>query len=299
MGERMMVKGIVVPKLGLAVCLILGAVFLSSCSVINEFAGEVKPRPPQVDFAGAKLTGLSFDTVDLMFDLRIRNPNSVGLKMAGFNYDFLINGNSFLKGNQDKGLDIQAGGESTVQVPISLGYVDLYQTFQSLRNQDNSVYQINFGLAFDLPVLGRVDIPVSTSGDLPLLKLPKVRLDTLSLNSVSLAGADLALRIRVDNPNAFSMLLEKLQYQFEVNGQNWISGYSEEPTQVAEKGQGFIEVPISLNILQMGRSVHQLLTGDEDLSYQFGGNLDLATSVPLLGKVNLPFDHSGSVKLIR
>ncbi len=290
---------IVISNLGKTLCLILGAMLLSSCAVVSELAGEANIRYPQVDFAGARITGLSFDAADLMFDLRIRNPNSVGLTMAGFDYDFLINENSFLKGNQSKGLTIAAGGESIVRLPLSLRYVDLYQTFQSLRDQDLSTYQINFGFAFDVPVLGRVNIPVSKSGDFPLLKLPKVSLDTLSLDNLGITGADLTLRVRLDNPNAFSVLLQKFQYEFDVDGRNWISGYTEAPTQIMENGQGFVEIPISLNLIEMGRSIYQLLSGGRDLNYSFGGNVDLATSLPLLGAVSLPFDRSGSVKLIR
>ncbi|MFC1713073.1 LEA type 2 family protein [Candidatus Poribacteria bacterium] len=290
---------IVISNLGKIVCLILGAMLLSSCAMISDIAGEAKIKYPQVDFGGAKITGLSFDTADLLFDLKIRNPNSVGLTMAGFDYDFLINGNPFLNGNQSKGLKIAAGGESTVQLPLSLRYVDLYQTFQSLKDQDSSTYQMDFGFAFDLPVLGRVNIPVSKSGDIPLLKLPKISLDTLSLNNLGLTGADLMLKVRLDNPNAFSMLLQKFQYEFDVDGRNWISGYTEAPTQITENGQGFVEIPIYLNLIEMGRSVYQILAGNADLNYNFGGNLDLATSLPILGEVSLPFDRSGSVKLIR
>ncbi len=137
------------------------------------------------------------------------------------------------------------------------------------------------------------------SGDFPLLKLPKISVKSVKLKGLALTGADLVLKVQLDNPNAFSMLLEKFRYEFAVDGKNWISGLAEEPTQITEKGQGFVDIPISLDILQMGRSVRQLLSGDKDLNYSFGGDLDLATSLPILGKVSLPFDRSGSIKLIR
>ena len=277
----------------------LTATFLCSCSALNNFVGEAKPRPPEVDFVGAKLTGLSFDAADLLFDIKIRNPNSVGLKMAGFDYDFLINDNSFLKGDKRDTLRIAAVGDSVVQIPLSLSYVSIYQAFQSLRNQDVSNYQIKVGFSFELPVLGVVNIPVSKSGEFPLLKLPKVKLGALKLKNLSLTGADLLLSVQLENPNAFSMLLKGLQYQFEVGGRDWISGSAEKATQVAEKGQGVIEIPLSLNLLEMGTSVYKLLAGDKELNYQFGGKLDLATSLPLLGAVSLPFDHSGSIKLMK
>ena len=45
--------------------------------------------------------------------------------------------------------------------------------------------------------------------------------------------------------------------------------------------------------------VYNLLNGENDVNYRLGGILDLNTSVPLLGKVTLPFDRSGSVKIAR
>jgi LEA14-like dessication related protein len=267
--------------------------------MFQGLAGKAKIRRPQVDFAGAKLSGLSFDAVDLMFDLRIRNPNSLGLKMAGFDYDFLINGTSFLKGNQEERLEIQARGESMIHFPLSLRFVDLYQTFQNLLDQDVSTYQLDCGFSFDVPVLGLVKVPVSKKGEFPLLKIPTVDLDALKLKNLTLSGAELQLGVRVNNPNAFSMILEHLQYRFEVNGLNWISGDARESTEVTERGEGIIEIPIYLDFFQMGRSVYQLLAGDANVSYEFGGRLDLATSVPLLDQVSLPFDRSGKIKVLR
>lgn len=277
------------------ICLIMSVILLGSCSLINE----INVKKPEVSFIGAKLTGLSFDVADMLFDLKIRNPNPVGLTMSGFGYDFLINGNSFLKGDKNDTLSIDSGGESTIQLPLSLEYSSIYGAFKSLKDQDSSMYQINCSFAFNLPVLGDVSVPVSKSGELPMLKLPKIKLDSLKLKGVNISGANLLLNVKVDNPNAFSMILNKMNYQFDVNGRSWISGLAEEATQITEKGEGIIQIPISLNLLQMGTSVRQLLKGDSDINYKFGGEMDLATSLPLLGEIKLPFDREGKIPLIK
>lgn len=283
----------------LIICLILGAMLLCSCSAFRGLLGGVGIERPQVDFTAGRLTTLSFDAADFLFDLRIRNPNPLGVKLAGFDYDFLIDGNSFLKGKQEREVEIEAKGESTVQLPLSLRFVDLYQTFKGLRDQDISTYQLNCGFSFDLPVLGVVNVPVSKEGNFPLLKLPKVDLDALKLKSLSLSGAELQLMVRLSNPNALSMMLERFQYHLEINGMRWISGDLKENIQVTSKSESHIEIPISLDLLQMGRSVYQILTGGESLRYQFGGELDLTTSIALLSNVSLPFDRSGSIKVIK
>jgi LEA14-like dessication related protein len=256
-------------------------------------------RKPQVSFSNAKINGLSFDAVNLLFDIKIQNPNPVGLKMAGFGYDLLIDGTSFLKGEQNRELAISARGDSVVQIPITLGFLNLYQTYQNLRDQDRSNYQINCNFSFNVPVLGMVTIPVSKSGDFPLLKPPKVSLDELRLENLNLSGAELNLRIEMKNPNAFSMILRRLQYEFKVNEKRWVSGDAMESVNVAEKGEGFIEIPIFISFIELGRSVYQMLSGDKNLDYQFGGKIDFTTSMPLLDQVILPFDHSGQIRVTR
>ncbi|MBD3183155.1 hypothetical protein GF312_12745 [Candidatus Poribacteria bacterium] len=285
-------------KHSLSILLIPIILSITSCAMLNSFVGD-RVQKPQVSFVSAKLDGLSFDRANLLFDLQISNPNSVGLKMAGFDYDLLINNNSFIKGNQQKNLQIAPKGQSTVQLPLSVSFVELYQTYQSLKNQDTSMYQINCGFSFDVPVLGVVNIPVSKSGEFPLLKIPKISLDELKLENVSLTGAELNLGVAISNPNAFSMILKKIQYQFDVNNLNWISGEAKEGMQILEKGQGTVDIPITLNFIEMGRSVYQLIRGNKAINYKFGGNVDLNTSVPLLGQVNLPFDKTGTVNIVR
>ena len=291
-----MMYRIVRSELQAIVCATLVATLLSSCAALSTLTGKVNVERPAVSFAGAKLAGLSFDAADLMFDLKISNPNSLGIKMAGFDYDFLVNENSFLKGNREEEIEIKAGGESMIQFPLSLNFADLYQTFQDVRGGDVSTYQLNCGFSFTIPVLGVVRVPVSKAGEFPLLKLPTVNLDAIKLKRLSITGAELQLIVKLNNPNAFSMLLDHLQYQLEVDGTNWVSGNAEQETHIAEKGESFVSIPVSLNFVEIGRAVaYQTLTGDRDLGYKFGGELGLATSIPLLGRVTLPFDRSGEV----
>ncbi len=280
-------------------CLMLSFLFFSGCSAFQSLLGAAKIKRPQVDFVGAKLDKLSFDKADFRFDLNIRNPNRLGIKLAGFDYDFLINGASFLTGTQEREVEIPAEGENTIQIPIALRFVDLYQVFQNLREQDSSTYQLNCGLSFNLPVLGAVRIPVNKVGELPLLKLPGIHLDALKLTRLGLSGAELQLGVRLKNLNAFSMILEHFQYQFEVNGQRWIVGEAREQTQVAEKGESLIHIPISLDFFKIGGSVYQMLKGNQSLSYQFQGSLDLKTSLPLLGQVTLPFEQLGQIEIAK
>ena len=269
---------------------------LFSCATLQEIA---KVQQPRVNVQNVRFTGMSFDAIDLAFDVAIHNPNPFGAKLSGFDYDFFLNENSFLKGQQNSQLNIEALGQSTVEIPLTLNFKDIYNTYQSLKNQDSTTYKIACGLAFDLPVLGPIRIPVSRSGKVPMLKLPDVKIGSLKLNKITFSSADLELKLKVDNPNSFNFLLNRLNYDFAINGKTWAKGITQNQMQIQEKGESAISIPVSLNFMQMGRTVYGIITGDQKLNYELKGDLDLNTSIPMLGQVNLPIDRVGEINILK
>lgn len=270
--------------------------FLGGCSTVSQLA---KIQKPALSVEGVRFTGMNFDAVDLAFDVKISNPNQLSATLAGFDYDFKINNNSFLKGQQEQELAVAALGESIMEVPLTLNFKDLYQTFTSLKNQDSSAYQMDLGLDFDLPVLGKTRVPVSKKGFLPMIKLPAVKIASLKVNQMGLGGADLELNLEIDNPNAFSVLAKNLNYDFSVNGQSWVKGIAAEQVRIAEKGQSLVRIPVSLDLLSMGQAALQLLSGNQVVDYAFQGKMDVDTSLPMGKNINLPISKSGQLKITR
>lgn len=276
--------------------LIVSGLIMLNCAAMQEM---VKASKPHVNLQNLRFVNLTFQDVDFAFDLKITNPNPFAVSMAGFDYDFQIDGASFIKGQKGDELVINASGESSVEIPLSLNFADLYKTYTSLQNQDSSKYTLKSTLYFNLPVIGRTPIPVSKSGQIPLVRLPKLKISSLKLKKFNFTGADLELNLAIDNPNAFSLFLQNLNYNFSVNGLEWAKGVKQNLMTVNENGESTLAIPMSLDFLRMGQTVYNLLKGDSRLNYEFTSNLDLNTSAPLLKNVNLPFNKTGQVQLTR
>jgi len=272
---------------------------LSGCAELLQLLSKMDVKEPQVNISSVKMTGLSFDHVDLLFDISINNPNNVGIKLAGFDYDLLLNDNSFLKGEQSDGLEIKASGQETVKLPITLNYMNMYNMFSTLKDQDSITYQLKTGLLFNMPVLGDIRLPISKSGHVPSLKMPSISLSQLKMDKLGFTGADLTLDIKLKNPNALSLLLKDMNYQLNVSGANWIQGKTSKEMTISDKGESLISIPFSLNFLSMGQSVYNLLSANQPLSYDLKGNAKLGSSLKLLGDFELPFDQSGEVKIFK
>ena len=272
------------------------SVILFQCAALQEFANIQKPK---VTVSDVRLTGLNLQKLDLVFDVNIQNPNALSATLAGFDYDFQLGGSSFLTGNQDKQLTIESMGQSKVEIPVSLTFKEIYQTYQSLKNQDSTKYKLACGLMFDLPVLGKTRIPVSKSGDVPLLKIPKVNIGSLKMKKLSFTGADLLLNLELDNPNNFSFAMDKLNYDFKINNKTWAKGLTQEKLTINKKGKSTVSIPISLNFMQMGRTIYNIITSNQALNYNLIGDVNLNTSVPFLKNVNLPINNSGQINILK
>lgn len=231
--------------------------------------------------------------------MQIKNPNALAVSLAGFDYDLQVAGQSFLSGDQAQNLRIEANGASMVQIPLTVKYQELLNTFKALKDQDSTQYKIAAGFKFDLPVLGPVRIPVSHTAYLPVVKIPSIKLGSLRLKKLGFTGADLDLKLDIDNPNAIGFVVNSLDYDFKINQQNWAKGATTNEMNIAKKGKSTISIPVSLSFAQVGSTVYNILKGDNALDYNLTGDVGLKTSFPGFQAVKLPLNNAGKVKISR
>jgi LEA14-like dessication related protein len=279
--------------------ILLIIILLSHCADLMKIVKKGSIENPDVRISKTKLTGLSFDQADLVFDIEINNPNPISISLAGFDYDLLLNNNSFLKGDQNRQMEIKANDITTIQLPLTLLYDNIFKTYQSLKNEDKITYSLKTGLSFNLPVLGVVRIPVSTSGDIPSIKIPAVSLNSIKLKRLTLTGAEIDLAIGINNPNSFGFIINILQYGLTINQAKWVDGQTSENTNIRGKNNNILQIPFSLNFIQISSSLYQEISSGRSLNYQFNGEASLSSSLDMLGDVKLPFDIAGKIDLTK
>ncbi len=282
--------------------LLLGLLLVSvgfGCATLQQLATRVSVKRPDVQVVGAKLQKLSFTDAGLLFDVAVKNPNAVGINLKGFHYDFILNGHSLLAGDKNDQLQIPANGSSRVQIPVSLNFMDIYRTYQSLKDQDTTHYQLKGDFSFNVPVLGLVKIPASKSGTLPLTKIPKIAIKTLHVKKLSFSQADLELVVKLTNPNGFSLNLKNMAYRFTVAGKNWLTGESAKQEAISAKGESDVSLPISIHFSDIGMAIYQAIVNGKPLPYNFSGKLKLSSSLPVLKNVDWPFRTSGQLSISR
>jgi LEA14-like dessication related protein len=269
-----------------------------SCSALDAVMKDTVQKP-RVSFRSAELTGLTFAEADLLFVLEIENPNSFGVHMAGFDYDFRIDEATFVSGVSEDRLEIDAGGSSMVELPVNVAYSDLFSSFSSLIDKDESTYQIACGFTFELPVLGRIRIPVSREGEIPVLRFPKICYGGLKVTNLTFTRAELELSMHLDNPNALSLNLSSLAYDLEINQSPWVEGGLHHTVEIGKHEEGVIRLPFTLNLIEIGMGAYDILREKKPVEYRVSGDYGFTTSVPLIGEVGSDFLVSGVTQIFQ
>ncbi|MDX1591456.1 MAG: LEA type 2 family protein [Balneolaceae bacterium] len=271
---------------------IIGLFLISGCAALSEFSDASKP---DVEFREMNISNITFDDVTLLFDFNVNNPNRFAISAAGYEYDFQINDRSFVSGTRNEDIRIEQNSTGVFQVPVTLRYEDVYQTFRSLSQQDQIAYGLSTEVNFDLPVLGMQSIPVSTSGEIPVPKPPRIEFGDFNVTRVSLSGADAEVTFRVDNPNTFALSLLSASYNLRVNGREWLDTVLNESIRVESGQSREVRVPIRLNSAQLGSALMDLMGGNTTFDYELSGTATVSADLEgFPASQNIPFDLNGT-----
>ena len=268
--------------------------FLSGCAELTKHAETIKPT---ARLTGTRLANINFEQADLVFDMDVVNQNPVAINLAGLNYDLKIENQSLISGVTAQGLEIKPASTSTVQLPVTLKFDDLRKLPGELWQQDRFAYQLDTKIVVDLPIIGNYAIPLSKSGELPVPKMPVIKVKGVKIKNLSLAAAEVVAQVEIDNPNAFDLAFSDFDYQLDINQQNWGQGSISQRSSIPQKAKGMIEIPVKLDIMSMGKSAYQLLSSKQPLEYQLKGAMTLDTGIELLQNYRMPLDIKGKASL--
>ncbi|HEX6981621.1 MAG TPA: LEA type 2 family protein [Balneolaceae bacterium] len=279
----------------LSLTVIFALILITGCSALQDIADSI--QKPSLSIEDVRVTDFNFQEMELTYDVRIENPNSVAVQMLGYDYELEINDQTLVQGDQPEKVKIEGNGETTFQVPMTLNFSDIYNTVQSLADADDASYHFLSHLTFDLPLLGRTELPISKEGTIPLLKVPDIRVEDLRIENISFSSADLSLKLQFENPNGFGLDINRLNYDLIINGNQWAEGTALQNVHIKENGITELTIPISLNLSQIGASAYRILTGTQQLDYQLKGVFSINAGHELLGETNFDFNRSGEVSL--
>jgi LEA14-like dessication related protein len=187
--------------------------------------------------------------------------------------------------------------KATLDVPLSVTYAGLYNTFSSLLDTKEAAYNLALKLSFPTPLLENKVFPLDFSGVLPILQIPEISFQGISQKSLSLTAMEFVLNWEVNNKNNLAFDIGEFLYDFRVNNSLWAQGRMDDPPRLNANGRTVIPLTVSLNALSVVRELTDVIARGAAVNYSSTGSMSLAGDLPGLDKLELPVNLGGSTRI--
>ncbi len=131
------------------------SVLVTSCSAVSTILDIVKTtfQLPKVNVSSFDYGGVTGQKLSFKLLMNVDNPNSIGIKTSGMDYNLNLNNSDIINGNLLNGLDISASGKSNLEIPIEIDFQKILQILPSIVSNPNNIdYKVFGTLSFNTPI---------------------------------------------------------------------------------------------------------------------------------------------------
>lgn len=269
----------------LAAALALTVLF-AGCASLNQLI-----QKPTASFSGMNLVHADLLQSTAVFHFNVNNPNPIHIRANRIHYRLKLNGRNFASGELDHGMTLVAESTSRLQIPVTVRYLDLFESLSQLWTAKGADYALTGGFT-----VGPFTIPFQAQGAFDLPKMPKISLENVEVEKLSASGARLQCRLKMDNPNAFELLMKRLDVNLKLGDVSFGRARALPSGTIAGNSAATVNFGFNLSFTQLGYAAYQLLQG-ANADYQMDGALvfDAADGREHI----IPLDAAGRVPFLR
>lgn len=259
---------------------------------IEETIGFGKPT---ADVTGIHIPSINLEKAELVVDVLIKNPNPVPIPLIDINYLIESDGRKLVSGLIPDAGTIHARGEETVKIPVTLIYEDIKNTYDDIKPGSIVPFKVKVDLIVDVPVIGRITIPLEKTGEIPVPYKPDVDLEKIHFESFSFEETVAVLHLKLENKNDFDLGLNALDYEI------WLAGVSiggaelAKSAKIEKRGISYIDIPFTFRPKDFGSALWDMIRG-KGTGYSIKGNINVDTP---FGAMKLPISKEGGTTRLK
>jgi len=252
-------------KIMLTMAVFFAVLLLTTCQHLSSVVQE-----PKVTFLSMVPTGININGIQMLCKVQVDNPNSFKIPFPETDWTMFINANQFVKGTVKNNQEIKARGSAIIDIPVSLDYVGIFNSFRSLLGTRQFGYKIGMGIKIPTPLFGEKIWNIEHEGELPLPQAPRLSNPTIRLGDRNLTRAELIISMNFENPNAFPVPAPKINYDYRINNNSFIRGIVENEAPLAANSTSTISTRLQVTYVDLIRSFAALATASQvSSSYNF------------------------------
>jgi len=141
---------------------------------------------PTADVSAVHLASMDLKHADIVADILVTNPNPIPIPLVDIKYLIDSQDRKLLSGVIPDAGTIHAHGSEIIKVPLSLIYEDIKSTYSEIEPGSVLPYRVLVELIVDVPVIGRITVPVERTGEIPVPYKPQVDLQKIKFDQFSI-----------------------------------------------------------------------------------------------------------------
>ncbi|KAK7276637.1 hypothetical protein RIF29_17780 [Crotalaria pallida] len=259
---------------------------------IEEAIGFGKPT---ADVTAIHLPLINLHKADIVVDVLVKNPNPVPIPLIDINYLVESDGRKLVSGLIPDAGTISAHGEQTVKIPLTLIYDDIKQTYADIKPGSIIPYRVKVDLIVDVPILGRLTLPLEKTGEIPIPYKPDIDLEKINFERFSFEETIANLHLKLENKNDFDLGLNALDYEVWLGDVSIGGAELTKSAKIEKSGISYIDIPITFRPKDFGSALWDMIRG-RGTGYTMKGNIDVDTP---FGKMKLPISKEGGTTRLK
>ncbi|KAK6914430.1 Late embryogenesis abundant protein, LEA_2 subgroup [Dillenia turbinata] len=261
----------------------------------EKIEGAIGFGKPTADVSGIHIPKINLERAEIVVDVLITNPNPVPIPLVDINYLIESDGRKLISGLIPDAGTIKPHGSETVKIPVNLIYDDIKNTYDDIKPGSIIPYKIKVDLIVDVPIIGRITIPLEKHGEIPIPYKPDIDVEKIHFQRFSFEETVAILHLKLENKNDFDLGINSLDYEF------WLSNVSiggaelSESTKIDKNGIGYMKIPVNFRPKDFGSAVWDMIRG-RGTGYTMKGHIDADTP---FGRMKLPISKEGGTTRLK
>jgi len=180
-------------------------------------------QEPVVSLHSVQLANIDILTgAQLLCKVQVENPNVFTIPLPEVGWEVFLNTNSFINGVIKNNQQIKAQNSTIVEIPVNLNYLDIFNTFASLKGRKQTDYKVAFDIKFAIPLLEDKIWHLEHIGEIPMPQLPKISAPVMRVEKMDLTMVEWFISLNVENPNTFELPQPKITFNYQIDNRSFI-----------------------------------------------------------------------------
>lgn len=259
---------------------------------IEETIGVGKPT---ADVSEVHFPHINLERAEIVIDVLVKNPNPVPIPLIDINYLIESDGRKLISGLIPDAGTIHAHGSETVKIPVNLVYADIKNTYKDIQPGSIIPYKIKVDLIVDVPVFGRLTLPLEKTGEIPVPYKPDIDLEKIHFERFSFEETVATLHLKLENMNDFDLGLNSLDYELWLSDVNIGGAELDKAAKIEKKGISYIDLPVTFRPKDFGSALWDMIRG-KGTGYTMKGHINVDTP---FGAMKLPISKEGGTTSLK